>query len=215
MQIRRIIFSLLLVGLLAGVCLGSYFAATSSNAQPQKEANNGVSDPDPVELASLGQPEVSLQKQRFVDNKDGTVTDLRSGLTWLKHADCFGTQSWNEALELAASLANGELCGDMELTDGSSPGEWRLPSIREIMTLPMIEYFNPALTNSMGTGKWSEGDPFLGVSSQYYWSSTHLEDKSAWYMYLYNGVLGISEMSQHYSVWPVKGQLKRVWDVGS
>lgn len=163
--------------------------------------------------AAVGQADVALQQPRFVDNGDGTVVDRRTGLTWLKHADCFGTRAWEEAQSLAANVGEGLQCPGMELKDGSQPGDWRLPSIREIMTLPMIEYFNPALTNSKGTGKWKEGDPFFGVSSQYYWSSSRVDEESAWYMYLYNGVLGISRLTQRYSVWPVKGRIRNLMDV--
>lgn len=192
------------VVLLCGVLLFLAGGALARDRSPAREN---------VRSVSLGQPEVSLQEPRFVDNRDGTVTDRRTGLIWLRHANCFGMLDWEEAQEFADSLASGQQCEGLELKDGSLKGEWRLPSIREIMTLPMIEYFNPALTNSMGTGKWSEGDPFVGVSSMYYWSSTRLDEESAWYMYLYNGVLGISEISQRYSVWPVKGRLDNLWDV--
>lgn len=164
--------------------------------------------------AVLRQGAVStLQQPRFIDNGDGTVSDLRTGLIWLRHANCFGGVTWEEALQLAASLSHGARCDEQVLEDGSSLGEWRLPTIREIMTLPMIEFFNPALSNSMGTGKWTEGDPFLQVGS-YYWSSSRMTDEDlAWYMYLYNGVLGMSELTQRYGVWPVKGRLQTLWDV--
>jgi len=166
-------------------------------------------------LTGAAQAEAALQQPRFQDNGDGTVTDSRTGLVWLKHANCFGTLSWDEAMALVDDIGDGLQCPGLELDDGSAPGDWRLPTIREIMTLPMIEYFNPALTNSMGTGKWTEGDPFVGVSSQYYWSSSRMEQDSAWYMYLYNGVLGISQTSQRYSVWPVKGRIRLLLDVES
>lgn len=168
-----------------------------------------------LQPVSMGLAESALQQPRFVDNRDGTVSDRRTGLTWLKHANCFDTQTWGKAMEIVAGISDGLQCQGMELEDGSAPGDWRLPTIREIMTLPMIEYFNPALTNSMGTGKWQEGDPFVGVSSQYYWSSSQVEDDNAWYMYLYNGVLGISQTTQRYSVWPVKGRMNSLLEVES
>ncbi len=174
----------------------------------------GVTAERPVlREVTTGQADVALQQPRFVDNGDGTVVDRRTGLIWLKHADCFGTRTWEEAQTLAQSASHGLQCPGLELKDNSDPGDWRLPTIREIMTLPMIEFFNPALTNSKGTGKWSEGDPFLGVSSQYYWSSSKVDEENAWYMYLYNGVLGISRITQSYSVWPVKGHIRNLMDV--
>jgi hypothetical protein len=180
----------------------------------QGEQNASQPARDPLKDA-LGTRDISLQRFRFEDNGDGTVTDNRTGLVWLKHADCFGALPWAKAIEIVQELADGAMCDGMELRDGSSPGDWRLPTIREIMTLPVIDFFNPALSNAMGTSRWREGDAFLQVSTQYYWSSTGLNNGSAWYMYLYNGSLGISDVSQRYSVWPVKGELSGIWDLGS
>lgn len=200
-------------GALCAVCMLPVLFAMTMWGGSWSRAGGSEAMHEALQHTALQQPEVSLQQARFTDNGDGTVTDSRTGLTWLKHANCFGTRTWDESMDIAAELHGGHTCDGFELRDGSAPGDWRLPTIREIMTLPMIEYFNPALSNAMGTGKWSEGDPFVGVSSLYYWSSSKLDDQSAWYMYLFNGVLGISEISQRYSVWPVKGRMHNVWGV--
>lgn len=69
---------------------------------------------------------------RFMDNGDGTVTDLLTDLVWLQNVNCFGeTLTWSAALSAANNLASGQ-CG---LNDGSAAGYWRLPSIREQQTL--------------------------------------------------------------------------------
>jgi len=47
---------------------------------------------------------------RFLDNADGTVTDCRTELIWLKNANCYGEQVWDSAFSFAAGLNNGE-CG--------------------------------------------------------------------------------------------------------
>ena len=41
--------------------------------------------------------------KRMADNGDGTVTDLRTGLFWLKDANCFGLAQWQTAIEAARS----------------------------------------------------------------------------------------------------------------
>ena len=78
---------------------------------------------------------------RFVDCGNGTVTDNQSGLVWLANADCIGSLDWYEAMAAVASLADLEADGaclglttkecDCGLSDGSSPGEWRLPTVTE------------------------------------------------------------------------------------
>ena len=62
---------------------------------------------------------------RFVDCGNGTIKDTETGLYWLKNANCFGINTWANANKDAAELAHGQ-CG---LTDGSLPGDWRLPTV--------------------------------------------------------------------------------------
>ena len=69
--------------------------------------------------------------RRFNDNHDGTVTDYLTGLVWLKNADCFGFRTWDQALTVCNSLAN----GSYGLMDGSVAGDWRLPNVKEIESL--------------------------------------------------------------------------------
>jgi hypothetical protein len=54
------------------------------------------------------------------------VTDSVTGLIWLKNAGCLGSADWATANQIAAALNDGD-CGGV-LTDGSSPGDWRLPT---------------------------------------------------------------------------------------
>jgi hypothetical protein len=109
---------------------------------------------------------------RFTDNLNGTVTDNFTKLTWMENANCDGRKPWADAVDFCNNLASGS-CG---LTDGSNPGDWRLPNINEMVSLIHWGVYNPAVPNTMGTGQLSSGDPFINVETlggiPHYWSST-------------------------------------------
>ena len=115
---------------------------------------------------------------RYVVCGDGAVKDNLTGLFWLEDANCLGISDWASANIAAAQLADGQ-CG---LTDGSSPGDWRLPTDAEWTVIVDQATANgcvlpgPFVPNTLGTGCWSEGDPFVGVQSNNYWSSSAFDD---------------------------------------
>ena len=135
-----------------------------------------------IDISAVSGDDGELQKgvpipiPRFTDNSNGTITDNLTDLIWLRNANCLGSLdvaapfTWLEAMETANNLQSGQ-CG---LEDGSVLGDWRLPNIRELVSLINFNYHNPALSNTVGTGQWSEGNPFINVQglSSFYWSST-------------------------------------------
>jgi len=147
---------------------------------------------------------------RFVDNLDGTVTDMMTGLVWLKDASCgeldgtdpLGRAPWQGAVAAAAALSDG-LCG---LSDGSETGWWRLPSRFELESLLDLEYRSPVLSDTAGTGQWSEGDAFSGVTTGYYWTSTSnaFDPAYAWHVRLDCGCVYGTVKPTSYFVWPVR-----------
>jgi uncharacterized coiled-coil protein SlyX len=139
---------------------------------------------------------------RYTDNNDGTVTDNRTGLIWLKNANCFERQWWNTAKNKVAKLASGQ-CG---LRDNSRAGEWRLPTKEEWEAMMDYRYRKLALSNAIGTGQWKEGDAFLGVQFSKYWSSSLRDKSSAWYADIYNGHIKFSNIDTKKQVWPVRGE---------
>ena len=146
---------------------------------------------------------VTWPSPRFTDNGDGTVTDNLTRLIWLKNANCFGARTWTAAL----SDANGLAAGSCGLTDGSSAGDWRLSNMLELKSLIDYSVVSPGLPNTAGTGKWSEGDPFTGVTSDSYWSSTTYADDTvrAGLTHLANGASGHGDKTSAHYVWPVRG----------
>jgi serine/threonine protein kinase len=138
--------------------------------------------------------EQKKRSYRYTDNGDGTATDNRTGLIWLKNANCFGKQNWKTAMQRVAKLADGQ-CG---LSDGSKAGDWRLPTKEEWEAMVDKRYIMPALSNTYA---------FFGVQANNYWSSsTYARNMSiAWYVILNNGIVSGYYKNFTSYVWPVRG----------
>lgn len=94
-------------------------------------------------------------KNRFVDNKDGTITDTATNLMWIKNGwrlEFISALPWFEALDKVRSFKY------RNYTD------WRLPTIEEWNSLIDTNKQNPALV---------EPNPFENIISHMpYWSKT-------------------------------------------
>jgi len=175
-------------------------------AKTGQTKTNGTGDDGDLHMG------VSWPEPRFIDNGDGSVTDELTGLIWLKNANCpNGRKLWSDALTFANSLYDGWTGdgsgGDCRLSDGSSAGAWRLPNVRELSSLLHYGAYQPAVPNTAGTGKWTEGDPFTGLQSSYYWSSTTdaYGPVGAWGVDMGYGDVSYGDKDDNYYVWPVRG----------
>ncbi|MBK5273876.1 MAG: DUF1566 domain-containing protein [Desulfuromonadales bacterium] len=139
------------------------------------------------------QPGVIWPSPRFVDNSDGTITDNLTGLIWLKNADCFGKQTWSNALKNSNLMASGS-CG---LTDNSKVGDWRLPNKNELWSLVDFGHNTPALPTA---------HPFMAVGDRYWSSTTHsYESTKAWDVLFSTGHVNYNPKVNLTYVWPVRG----------
>jgi hypothetical protein len=155
---------------------------------------------------------VTWPNPRFTDNGDGTVSDALTGLVWLEDAYCFGNRTWADALAKSNTLFDGCTdCGgtdnDCGLSDGSIPGQWRLPDVRELQSLVHHGVDSPAVPNTAGTGQWVEGDPFSRLQLVNYWSSTTFaaSPQQAWAVFLWRGWRRNKGKTDSLAVWPVRG----------
>lgn len=139
---------------------------------------------------------VILPVPRFTDNGYGTVTDNMTGLVWTKAADCNLSVLWNDALEYCNTLAAGS-CG---LSDGSSAGDWRLPNIRELLSLIDYGHINPPLPAT---------HPFTNIpQEQWYWSSTTMEGptySACSAQSTHGSSHGYPKLTTYYHTWCVRG----------
>ena len=79
-------------------------------------------------------------QKRWCDNEDGTVTDMTTGLIWLKNAGWGGLRpywaddiSTENAYDRVSSLHDG--AKGAGLSDGSKEGDWRLPTQSELKVI--------------------------------------------------------------------------------
>ncbi len=85
----------------------------------------------------------------LVIDRNGTVTDKRTGLMWQQGEP--GEMTWEQALKYCENL------------DFAGYGDWRLPTIKELASLPQLDRCKPVLDKKY----------FPNVhSDSYYWTST-------------------------------------------
>jgi hypothetical protein len=133
----------------------------TGTANPSPIAKTGQTIPSGPRDDGELQKGVSWPSPRFTDNDDGTVTDNLTGLIWLRDANRFSTRLWFDALNACNSLA----ADGVDLRDGSTPGDWRLPNRKEMLSLVDLGNHHPALPSDHSA-------VFVNVQSSYYWTAT-------------------------------------------
>jgi hypothetical protein len=162
----------------------------------------------PPGVAERPAPPCLDETNRDVDCGNGTITDAVTGLVWLKDADCFGALRHVAASQAAAGLGDGQ-CG---LADGSSPGDWRLPTKTEweaaLAMGNLLGCTSPALAQRLGRNLCFAADPWAdNVQSEWYWSSTSVETLTAfaWKASLADGTITQNDRKYgFYHAWPVR-----------
>ncbi|QTA80019.1 DUF1566 [Desulfonema limicola] len=194
--------------------IGTLISSVSVMATGQTETYDDNTPPRDDGAVKAGTPLAA--EPRFTDNGDNTITDNLTGLTWMSNADCIGIKhpdfdtdgeadglvTWQHALNFIEKINDGTY------TECSSAyTDWRLPNVRELLTLVDYSYSNLSLPNTAGTSKWTEGDPFFGVKQIYYWSSTSSagDTTQAWFVRFDTGYAYYGNKLQKAYVWPVRG----------
>lgn len=111
-------------------------------------------------VRSMNNP-ISLTK-RFIDNNDGTITDLATNLIWLK-APTSQTYTWEEALTYAENLSY------------ASSSDWRLPNIKELESIRNDFSSSPAVEQTFFQ---------IPATLKKLWSSTSLivkDNSKSWF----------------------------------
>lgn len=147
--------------------------------------------------------------ERYRDNGNETVTDLKTGLMWSKYAGWVRT--WSQALTLVAqmnALDNG--VGYLGYSD------WRLPRVNEVNNASFGGGTHPAELDTLGradgnpAGAFTPLDdtPFVAVQKGLYWSGTthELAINYAWCVNMEYGFKdAYCEKTMSQNVWLVRG----------
>lgn len=106
-------------------------------------------------------------ENNYVDNGDGTISDLATGLMWQK-ADDGVSRDWEEALEY---------CENLEL---ATFNDWRLPNAKELQSI--VDYTrspqttsSPAINPKFETTEINDPEGNLGHFPFFWTSTTHLD----------------------------------------
>ena len=118
----------------------------------------------------------------YVDNGDGTITDVNTGLMWEKQSrdggphDVANSYTWTDAFAMHIAILNG---------GGGFAGhnDWRVPNIRELGSILNYQNVSPAVSAAFDTG-CTPGCAVLTCSctGTAYWSSTSVarDARFAW-----------------------------------
>ena len=157
-----------------------------------------IPDADPVldDIDAVSADDFLIETGRFVDNRDGTVTDTKTNLMWVKNGwrfDFFSAAKWEDALEKCKSFKLG----------GYS--DWRLPTVKEWKTILDRNKEYPALI---------EPNPFENIISHMpYWSQTEYRPKQvssassvsrAYTVMLYYGKINQQSINERAFIMPVR-----------
>jgi len=130
---------------------------------------------------------------RFTDQGDGTVVDNLTGLEWVKAPHSLSGNSSTKSWTNAVNFCNGLVY--------SGHSDWRLPNIKELVSLVDSGCYSPAL---------SAGHPFSGIKNLNSYFSSTTSDYYTNYVWILN--MGDGAVSQDHKttdyVWPVRNGQK-------
>jgi len=138
------------------------------------------------------------EKNRFVDNQDGTITDTKTKLMWVKNGwriEFISAETWFDAIEKCSKFSHGNY------------SDWRLPTLEEWNGVIDKENQNPALVAP---------NPFENIISHMpYWTQTEFiysQDYTCnkicpletYTVLLYSGIIQHQKKSDRAFIMPVR-----------
>lgn len=139
---------------------------------------------------------------RFIDNNDGSITDQKTGLTWIKE-DSWQSDgkwvTWDEAKDQITHFCDIKFCRSTE---------WRFPTIEEVLSL-----YDPGAVNTDKYGHEIHLDPvFPSGPLPTIWTDGHFTGNEGYILDFRNGEIRslYKSKSGRMAVRPVLGEMKKI-----
>ena len=113
--------------------------------------------------------------QRFIDNGDGTVIDLSTGLMWIKDPGQSPGGLFYDRMYWYDAINN---CENLEFAGWD---DWRLPNINELMSIVDHSRYNPAFDPMIFTQFYDMWTPYWSSTTNASWTD------GVWVLYPYDG----------------------------
>ncbi len=139
---------------------------------------------------------VAWPDPRFTDNGDGTVTDLLTGLMWLKDAGCVESVDFQTAMNSISSLnSGGNNCGGGYTATHT---DWVMPNINELRSL-INAGAQTSIASWLNTQGFSVAEP-----ASFYWSSSTTSSNRTFLVSMVDGSTGNYGRTSAAPIWPVR-----------
>ena len=136
---------------------------------PRYKPGSGTSSPNSMYFRMV-RGNSNYGKNNFVNNQDGTITDLATGLMWQQADDGTG-RDWENAIAYAENLTL------------ANHSDWRLPNAKELQSI--VDYTkcpdvtqSPAIDPLFSTSTINYPDGTTGNYPYFWTSSSHLESSN-------------------------------------
>jgi len=131
---------------------------------------------------------------RFIDNKNGTITDTKTGLTWVKNPHTDLPEKFKEHMNWQQAI---DACKELSFAGHK---DWRLPTVEELREL--VDYTRGAKDNEPTI----DTKFFPDTKCSWYWTSTPCAWDSgiAWCVYFADGYVYSGSKGSSYYVRPVR-----------